>query len=69
VDDLKPGNAVPGKSIPIKLGLFGPVYDLPFIRCECGGDAAPLDSSWDAQRDTIEYVCPDCGARWTERVH
>lgn len=69
MDNLKPGNVVPGKSIPVKMGVLGPTYNVPFIRCECGGDAMPIDSSYDGQRDTIEYVCPECGTRTTERVH
>lgn len=67
--ELQPGNAVPGKSLPVKLGLFGPVMDIPFLRCECGADAMPIESSYDAQRDLIEYVCPQCGTRTVERVH
>jgi hypothetical protein len=41
-----------------------------FPRCAAsGGDALPVDSSYDAQRDTIEYVCPACGTRSLEQVH
>ena len=68
-DDLQPGWVVPGKSILVKVGLFGPTVEIPAIRCECGGDAIPIDSSYDAQRDTIEYLCPECGTRSVDTVH
>lgn len=68
-DEIQPGWAVPGKSVPVKVGPLGPVVELPALRCECGGDALPLDSSYDAQRDRIDYICPECGKRTTEQVH
>ena len=67
-DDLKPGWVVPGKSFPVKVGPLGPTIDIPALRCECGGDALPIDSSYDAQRDRIEYFCPECGAHSVEPV-
>jgi hypothetical protein len=60
---------VPGKSVLVKVGPLGPAVEIPAIRCECGGDALPIDSSYDAQRDTIEYICPDCGNHTLEQVH
>jgi hypothetical protein len=68
-DGIQPGWVVPGKDTIVKVGLFGPVVEIPALRCECGGDALPLDSSYDAQRDTIEYICPDCGDHWQDTVH
>ena len=67
--DLLPGWAVPGKSLWVKLGPLGPVVEVPALRCECGEDAWPIDSSYDAQRDTIEYHCPGCGRHWVDQVH
>jgi hypothetical protein len=60
---------VPGVNVWVKVGLLGPVVEIPALRCECGGDALPVDSSYDAQRDTIVYVCPDCRASWEDTVH
>ncbi|HYU20418.1 MAG TPA: hypothetical protein VEQ11_17145 [Chloroflexota bacterium] len=67
-DNLKPGWAVPGKSVPVKVGPLGPTIEIPALRCDCGGDALPIDSSYDAQKDTIIYLCPDCGASVVEPV-
>lgn len=69
MDDLKAGWAVPGKSFLVKVGLLGPAVEIPALRCECGGDALPIDSSYDAQRDTIEYICPECGTKSLDQVH
>lgn len=69
MDELQPGWAVPGKSVLVKVGLLGPTVEIPALRCVCGGDALPLDSSYDGQRDTIEYICPECGRRGVEPVH
>ena len=68
-DGLQPGWVVPGKSVLVKVGPLGPAVEIPAIRCECGGDALPIDSSYDAQRDTIEYLCSDCGSHTLEQVH
>jgi hypothetical protein len=69
LDELKPGWVVPGKTVWVKVGPLGPVVEIPALRCECGGDALPIDSAYDAQRDTIEYGCPECGKRSVEAVH
>jgi hypothetical protein len=68
-DGIQPGWVVPGKSILVKVGPLGPAVEIPALRCACGGDALPLDSSYDAQRDTIEYICPECGSHTLEQVH
>ena len=68
-DELQAGWVVPGKSVLVKVGLLGPTLEIPALRCACGGDALPIDASYDAQRDTIEYLCPDCGTRSVETVH
>lgn len=68
-DELQPGWVVPGKSVLVKVGPLGPTVEIPALRCACGGDALPIDASYDAQRDTIEYLCPDCGAHSVETVH
>lgn len=68
-DELQPGWAVPGKSVLVKVGMLGPVVEIPVLRCECGGDAMPIDSSYDAQRDTIDYLCPECRTKFIDQVH
>jgi hypothetical protein len=68
-DGLQPGWVVPGKVVLVKVGPLGPTVEIPALRCECGGDALPIDSSYDAQRDTIEYLCPNCGTRSIDTVH
>ncbi|MFN8525764.1 MAG: hypothetical protein U0821_21910 [Chloroflexota bacterium] len=68
-DHIEPGWVVPGKGLLVKIGLLGPTVELPALRCECGGDALPIDSSYDAQKDTIIYLCPDCRSSWVDQVH
>ncbi len=69
MDDLQPGWAVPGKTVLVEVGPLGPTIEIPALRCQCGGDMLPVDSSYDAQRDTIEYLCPECGTRMLDQVH
>jgi hypothetical protein len=68
-DGIEPGWAVPGKGSWVKLGPLGPVLELPALRCECGDDALPIDSSYDAQRDSVEYLCPSCRTKFVDQVH